>query len=54
MALFIAIKGYIPKSGLEALILSSLKKKTRKELIRGDKIIKRINDLRFRLKNKLF
>jgi hypothetical protein len=54
MAPFMTTKGYIFRSGLEAPILLKLKKETRKESMKENKIIKRINDLRFRFRDKLF
>jgi hypothetical protein len=51
---FMATKGYIPRSGLEAPIPLELKEKTRKESMKRNEIVKRINDLRFRLRDKLF
>jgi hypothetical protein len=54
MALFMATKGYISRSGLKALISSKLKGEARKKSIKGNEIVKRMNDLRLRLRNKLF
>jgi hypothetical protein len=50
---FIATKEYILRFRLKALTPSGLKEKTKKESMKGDKIAKRINDLRLRFKDKL-
>ena len=54
MAPFMATKGYIPRSGLEALTPLKLKKEARKESMKGDEIAERINDLRLCFKDKFF